>query len=352
MADLHGYEVWLVTPGAPIARSGFLTRLHAQTALDFAQDRVGQLEREGVAAAAVLIEWYGQTAKNAEIHQNRFRLPERTQALLSSHLRKIGLSPSGRRPDASAAPTSKAATKSPRIVRKTIWMIAADGRDVYLAPNGPHETERKLRDAWQFLTDATKKGIAAAFVILHWPPALGEKPSKGNVQRNQSLPTKLERSLAKGLAKYGLDSEGRPLSPADQPIRGRPRPATKRQKEAKPLTVGDVLAKIKRRPDLQPCSTRFARELLVSASPHFYRSCTLGDLEKALARFTRCDWGDVSKAQASKNNRVTRAGKPGEGLFASYESAAGREFWIFGTPTTGKAFAVMPHDLYGWQRFG
>jgi len=349
---MKAVEVWLFAQGAPLASSGRLSLVQSEHALGFALDRLSQLGRlERVPAVVVAIDWDGPLATGARLHRNGLSLSHPTRAVLEAKLRAIGLSPEGK----SLSKRSK--EKSGRRLRGTratgFWMFGDDGSELYLNAENQLEDAAHRDSTARYFAETLRKGIAAVIAILEWTGPLGSKPDRAVVRKTKDrLPARLEEKLAQGMEKYGLDPEGNPLP--NRQYRGSKgnRPATSRQKAAKKITVEDVLNKIKKRRDLAPCDTRFARELRVAASPSFLRTCSPSDLEKALRRFVRCDWGDVDRRETANNNRITRSGKPGEGLFAIYRARNGASFFLFGSPTTHKAYAVMPHEIEDFGRFG
>lgn len=96
----------------------------------------------------------------------------------------------------------------------------------------------------------------------------------------------------------------------------------------KHATVTNVLDAIKKKKTPQRCDPHFTEgpRFMVVASPGVRRTIRQSDVDLALSRFGRCDWGDVTAAVSRKNNGATRR-RRGE-IFGAYQDRNGSEFWL------------------------
>lgn len=108
--------------------------------------------------------------------------------------------------------------------------------------------------------------------------------------------------------------------------------------------VADVLADIRTRPVGKPCKSSFFRGMQNYATPGVLENIAPRDIDDALQRFIRCDWGDVTTAVARANNRYTRnRGGQIHGVYQSRRS--GIEFWMVGRPLENMIITLLPSEL-------
>ena len=217
---------------------------------------------------------------------------------------------------------------------------------------------RFLREAKKLLKSQSQVGRAAVIVDIAWklegkkPKSLGAEFLNNDRVRSAQMSTNIERRLRQ----IGLDEGGLPLRIRSKAGRSKAiaasekafakKPTKKKKQPSKPrppMTVSGVLDRIKAKKPLSPCDPHFMRSLQVAFTPGVRISITENDASHAVQRFTRCDWGDVSRAETLFNNRKTH-GKGDGSIRGVYHSRAGREFWIVCEVHNRVAVLMLPEE--------
>lgn len=138
------------------------------------------------------------------------------------------------------------------------------------------------------------------------------------------------------LKKPAPETKPRRKSPARKPARSADRFAPGKS------TVGDVLGDIRKRPVGKPCNDRFVLGLQTFITEHALSHVPPRELDVAIKRFIRCDWGDVDLRQTRENNARThdRRGP----IRGEYKSRNGTAFWIVANHLEGSLVVLLPQD--------
>ncbi len=77
------------------------------------------------------------------------------------------------------------------------------------------------------------------------------------------------------------------------------------------------------------------------ATPNSLANVDRSDVERALARHARGDWGDVGTEDRAANDAAVRNG---ERLLSSYRSSSGVKFWIITEADRSATTVLLPED--------
>lgn len=245
-------------------------------------------------------------------------------------------------------------------IGNSLWFISEDYEN-NLEFSSPSSRSKYLREAKKLLRSQSQLGKAAVLIDIAWK-------LEGNVPRayaadflfnDQVQSPRMRAYVKRRLRQIGLDEGGLPLGSKKSKHRlGRemddweqafpvpPKKARgKKRRTIAATTVESLLAKIRARKNIPVCRPIFAGGMQVVPSPGVMETCDQIDVERALDRFTRCDWGDVPRSQALRNNRVTRQPRPGEGVYGIYQSRRGVEFWVIASVDSKRAAVLLPVEM-------
>ncbi len=225
----------------------------------------------------------------------------------------------------------------------------------------PETRTRYLREGKKLLKSQSEVGKAAVLIDIAWkmegkvPKAIGAE----FLHNDRVGPARMSTYIERRLHQIGLDEGGLPRSIRSRAGRERAIDASekafakkkapiKRKKKKPstprtPTTVNGVLAHIKATKPISPCNPDFARRMKVSFTPGVRAAITGTDASNAVQRFTRCDWGDVSRQETLFNNRKTRGQSDGS-IRGVYQSRAGREFWVVYEQHDQVAVLLLPEE--------
>ena len=65
------------------------------------------------------------------------------------------------------------------------------------------------------------------------------------------------------------------------------------------------------------------------------------DIQKAIARHSNCDWGDLEEEDREVNNQAL---KDGDRLFSAYHDSNNVKFWIITEADRSVTTVLMPED--------
>jgi hypothetical protein len=219
----------------------------------------------------------------------------------------------------------------------SVWFLSAEGtfgRHDVVAP----ETVAAFRRNAKLFFD-NRPDVAAVAVFVSWRKVGGGFKATGAtfLDNGVRFPWSFERFVTEKLSDVGLGANGKPfVPPPNEPGRGR--------RKKRPASVAGVLDKIKTRKGAEPCDPKFAERFhTVYVTENTIGSCTQADVQRALRRFERCDWGDVDRSTTRSNNRASRVGVGR--MYGVYHSRRGQEFWVMADPHRNKIVVAVPWEL-------
>ena len=80
----------------------------------------------------------------------------------------------------------------------------------------------------------------------------------------------------------------------------------------------------------------------IVVSTNASRQLTTEDIQTALQRHLRADWGDLAARDPVENERVLLRGCR---LLSAYRSARGARFWVITEPDRSKTQVLLPEDF-------
>lgn len=116
---------------------------------------------------------------------------------------------------------------------------------------------------------------------------------------------RIEFGTGKNKRLVPLEDVQRMASQLESASRASARARRRPPRNERPATVGAVLDQVRRRAPIRPCSPSFPLgQVQINESVTFISKPK--EVEQALARFQKCDWGEVSSAIVRRNNTRTR----------------------------------------------
>lgn len=235
-------------------------------------------------------------------------------------------------------------------VRYSFWMFGEDGSEFVEMANNEKQTAQLESASTNYLASLNAHRIAGFIVIFEWRDPV-KTPLIAHVRLSRKkLPDKLVRKLEKTLRHHQMRPE-KVFTSNDTPL---PKVAGKKpkRKTASPATVGDVLQGIRSRKTPRSCNPGFPSGISsVFVSDALKGYCSPHDIQLAVDRFIRCDWGDVSATQARRNNASTRSRTRNSTIRGAYWSRPnhltapkGVQFWLVLSPSQTLS-ALLTHEL-------
>jgi hypothetical protein len=198
------------------------------------------------------------------------------------------------------------------------------------------------------------RGLAAAYQVIAFVED-GDvvRPSDVELLYNDqvSSPAMKKKAVA-SLTSFGFDLNGYPLRKSPPAFSNKRKAsglklATKKKARRlpQPRTVESALDAVRKKKPVRPCNPNFMTPgFAYTTTPGARKHVPQREGMAAVERFRVCDWGDVSRGQASTNNRLSRGGKGPELMRASYRTRTNVEFWLVCDPREKLITILLPEE--------